>query len=226
MKSTTIASEKTHAFYVKLKHAPMVDWFVPELVQQPKFHKKKLPKDMLKHEFKITRFGYFHKHAWYFFDNDDLTGWLPLKNVRNNYRRLAVPPMVQPGDKMIDSYLMVALMMLRYAGSDVSMQQITEIFDDSLPEMPTPSDFFTIIVEYAGSFKNLSNKKLRRVRNHLRRERPIMMWLGRPHASILLTGFTKKLFFYIDPVTGQTQTMTKKQLLKRWKAEGFIAISY
>ncbi|MHA8110847.1 hypothetical protein ACYATP_05045 [Lactobacillaceae bacterium Melli_B4] len=226
MKSTTIASEKTHAFYVKLKHAPMVDWFVPELVQQSKLDKQKLPKNILKHEFKVTRFGYFNKHAWYFFDDGELTGWLPLKNVRDNYRRLAVPPMVQSGDQMLSSYLTVALMMLKYAGSDVSMAQIKRLFADSLPEMPTPADFFTLIVDQAGSFKNLSNKKMRRVRNHLRRERPIMMWLGRPQAAILLTGFNKKLFFYVDPVTGQTQTMTKKQLVKRWKAEGFIAISY
>ncbi|MBW1605857.1 hypothetical protein [Lactobacillus sp. Sy-1] len=230
MKSTTIASEETRSFYVKLKRSPMADWFVPELEHQVKIRKIKIPRQVAKGEFKISRFGYFNKHAWYFFNDDPVTGWLPLKSVRNNYRRLAVSAVKQPADDAQSSYATTALMLLRYAGSDVTIATLSSLFNNSQMEIPLPADFFTIIVQQAGSFKNLSNKKLRRLRKHLRRERPIMMWVGGLHGSlgtsILLTGFNKKLFFYIDPQTGTVNTIAKKQLLKRWKAANFLAISY
>ncbi|MEJ6400342.1 hypothetical protein [Nicoliella lavandulae] len=230
MKSTTIASEKTRPFYVKLKRSPMADWFIPEIIKNTKIKKQKLPKTSLKGEFQIKRFGYFHKHAWYFFENDDVTGWLPLKSVRNNYRRLAVEPVTSDNHQVVASYLAVAKMMLNYAGAPVSDTEMNDLFELSVDEVPLPADFFTVIVDQIGSFKNLSGKKLRRLRSHLRRERPIMMWLGsnnsHPQTAILLTGFNKKVFFYLDPSTGNVHAITKKALLKRWKAARHLAISY
>ncbi|UQS86853.1 C39 family peptidase [Nicoliella spurrieriana] len=230
MKSTTIASEKTHAFYVKLKRSPRAYWFVPELEHQVKVRKIKIPKQVARGEFMVTRFGYFNKHAWYFFNNDPVSGWLPLKGVRDNYRRLAVNAEKQRTDDLQGSYVTSALMMLEYVGNELPLTRLRTLLSDNTNGFPMPADFFTIFVEHVGSFKNLSNKKLRRIRNQLRRERPVMMWvknLSEQNAfAIVLTGFSKKRFFYINPITGQVNIIDKKQLLKMWKAAGYLAISY
>ncbi|GLB47094.1 hypothetical protein WR164_10730 [Philodulcilactobacillus myokoensis] len=231
MKSNTIASEKTPVFYVKLKKSAIDAWYLPDLKMKP-LAKRKIPKELVKREFKIDSIAFFKKHVWYHFETmttDQSKGWIHYKLFRRNYCRLDVVPIKREQECFLDEDLAAIRMVFQYYGAPVSYHQLINQINHPIDLHFKPNDLFEIFVNETGSFEDLTKKTFRRITHQLLRCHPVIMWislLNGDQCPIVLIGFNHRTFFYNDPRNGNFNLISRVHLNRMWKKAGSFAISY
>ena len=93
-----------------------------------------------------------------------------------------------------------------------------------------PHEFSKFLIKEVGTFKDLSFKSTLQIRDQIMRQRPVILWIQKERCdylqSIIIVGFNRRLFFYLDPLSkGGLKVITRKQLLKRWKRANYQGIS-
>ncbi len=219
MRSQTIANEKISPFYLKLKRRLRSNGYYLHLTSMPsvrQFNHRHLNQEIL-----VNQLAFFKKHFWCKFHYQGLRGWIPLKAFRKNYCRLKLPPLQLKYYKL-DSAAACTLILCYYKRP--ASRVISLIHAHHLNANSSISQFFRVIVNQVGSFKNLSNKSVRRIRNQIRCQRPVIVWLN-SYRVILLEGFNRRVFFYFDPLKKSENLITRKHFLKQWKRAGCRAYS-
>ena len=229
MKFRTIANERTSLFYLKLKHPYLKIWYLNQLASTDS-NKRIITGKALKKEFRINRITFFRKHIWCHFINDQIRGWILLKFFRKNYCRLAVSKVDPKG--IVNCFWETVLMLYKYKKrSNGNLDRILYSIDaQHLKYARRPRYFMQFLIKRIGTFKDLSHKSTRRIRDQIMRQRPVILWIKGLHfdvlQSIIVVGFKRRSFFYLDPLDHtKFHIIARKPLLKLWEAAGGQGLS-
>lgn len=93
-----------------------------------------------------------------------------------------------------------------------------------------PNGLKSITKKYLGSFVNLSGCKISKIKEKLRKKHLVLLWVrgldGFESHTIALTGYCKNTFFYNDPWTGKSSSMSENRMLRLWSGNSKRAMSY
>jgi uncharacterized protein YvpB len=232
LKKTTIASEKTSRFFVRLRRIPGEHWYLATDAETKVTSKDKtrIPDDIKAQDFLIDEIRFFNKLVWYHFTFGDLSGWLPKRNIRKTFRRLDVAPLKQATQSDIDNQCTALLMLLRSSGSSISAAALKKAVEQSYGNSGHLIDLSELIISETHSIRDLNRANFRQLNKQLMRRRPVVIKVAGvdnlKSSYILLTGFNRKLYYYNDPWTGRLESISQNYLRKHWKRGDLEAISY
>ncbi|GAF35945.1 papain-like cysteine protease family protein [Lentilactobacillus farraginis] len=232
MEKTTIANEKTNRFFVRLRRIPGEHWYLA--TEGPKIttssRRVKVPDEIRTQDFLIDQISFFNKQIWYHFTHDDLSGWLPKRNIRKTFRRLDVPVVKQETQADIDNQAAALMMLLKSANSHISYDDLKAAIAKWQRSQTGLIGLSDLIISETHSIRDLNKANLRKLDKQLLRRRPIVLRVGGLNnlrsSLIVLTGFNRKLYFYNDPWTGRLESVSENHLRKHWLRGNLEAISY
>ncbi|WP_283679915.1 C39 family peptidase [Lentilactobacillus sp. Marseille-Q4993] len=232
MKKTSIASETPHPFYIRLGSIPGEQWYLQDIedADDTLLKRIKLPETIWNQDLLVDKINFFNKQAWYHFKYDNFEGWLPKKNVKKTFRRLAIPPLKQQTQTDLDNQVAALQMVLQSAGANLSDDEIKNQIGDWNQNDDSLADLSHIIIDATHSIKDLRRANFKQLENQIMRRRPVILKVAGVNnlktSLIVLIGFNKKIFYYNDPWTGHLESISTTHLKKHWQNRRVEAISY
>jgi hypothetical protein len=219
MRHNSIASEYVPHFFVKLKKRRFEKWYVNKMQLDKKCRKYFNESDYQK-TLEIDQIGFCKKHFWYHFNTNSVDGWIPIKFIRKNYHVLVLPKL----DGNMFSRLDVATLWLLIKFSFVkSCPQELRI---EILNADESFDLRKSILKYIGSYKDLTNKSFRCVKSQISRNRLVILQHRTTGQYLILYGFQRRVFFYLDISKQVNRKITVSQLSHLWKSNQYMAFSY
>ncbi|MBU9788356.1 hypothetical protein KOM07_02090 [Lentilactobacillus sp. G22-6] len=231
MEKTTIANEKTNRFFVRLRRIPGEHWYLATNTEKNVMldDRVKVPDDIKAQDFLIDQISFFNKQIWYHFTRDDLVGWLPKRNIRKTFRRLAVQPVKQATQSDIDNECAAVKMLLTSANASITDEALKAAVEKWRKQSDNLIDLSELIISQTHSIRDLSRANFRQLNKQLLRRRPVVIKVAGldnlKSSLIVLTGFNRKLYYYNDPWTGRLESISQNHLRKHWKRGNLEAIS-
>ncbi len=232
MEKTTIATEKTNRFFVRLRRIPGEHWYLADEGEKHADinHRIKMPDEIKTQDFLIDQISFFNKQIWYHFTCADLIGWLPKRNIRKTFRRLDIPTVKQETQADVDNQSAAIMMLLRSAGSQVSEKALKNAIEEWRQTETGLIGLSDLIISETHTIRDLNQVEMRQLDKQLLRRRPVVMRVGGLNnlksSLIVLTGFNRKLYYYNDPWTGKLESVSQNHLKKHWLRGNLEAISY
>lgn len=214
LKFKTLAKEKTRSFDAYLKRPYLFGWYLSTLLNGDRsWHR--LSSSVRNEPFKIDQQAFFRKHFWFHFTKNNVSGWIPVKHFRKNHCQLNLTPF--KNNLGTDPRLACVILLCRYVHPKSNVKAITSQYRQRQPR--TVDDFFSIVTDQVGHFKNLSHKSMRRIRSQIWHQRPVVMKIALRHQIyyIVVTGFNRRIFSYIVLSDDNLQYITRKQLIRAWR---------
>lgn len=228
LKFRTIASERTNLFYLKLKHPYLKIWYFNRLTPLSQ-NKRIINRKDLNKKFEIDQVAFFKKHIWCHFINFRNSGWILFRFFRKNYCQLAIPRISFRRD--VNCFWETVLILCAYKKRSMNLDRMIYLVRRKyLANAKRPRDFSKFLIKEVGTFKDLSYKSTRQIRDQIMRQRPVVLWVKGLHSanlqSIVIVGFNRRLFQFLDPLdNNKFKIITHKQLLDKWKAAAYQGIS-
>lgn len=228
MKKTTVADEHTKPFYVRLRKIPGDHWYLPEKGNSK--NKEKMPKSYLTHDFNINQISFFDNQVWYYFENENNSGWLAKRNISKSFRRLDVKSMKQQSATDLDNYVTALMMLFNYANSSINEAALRDWVQQWHDNSSKLLDLSELIIKQTSSIRDLNQADFRQLKRQLLRGRPILLkanGLNNLKSNVIvLTGFNRKLYYYNNPWSGKLEVMSQNHLKHFWRNGDYEAISY
>ena len=228
MKKTTVADEHTKPFYVRLRKIPGDHWYLPEKGNSK--NKAKMPKSYLTHDFNINQISFFDNQVWYYFEDENNSGWLAKRNISKSFRRLDVKPMKQQSATDLDNYVTALMMLFNYANSSINEAALRGWVQQWHDNSSKLLDLSELIIKQTSSIRDLNQADFRQLKRQLLRGRPILLkanGLNNLKSNVIvLTGFNRKLYYYNNPWSGKLEVMSQNHLKHFWRNGDYEAISY
>lgn len=232
MRKISIANERPNPFYVRLKAVAGEYWYIEDLDDAANRGSRKVyfPDNVVGQDFLVDEISFFNKQAWYKFNVANISGWILKRNVKENYRRLAIEPLKQATQSDVDNLVTAMEMLIKSATGAADLEAITTEIEQWNEISSDLIDLKNLIISETHSIKDLRRVNFRQLEKQLMRRKPVLLRVegmnNLKNSFILLVGFNKRTYYYNDPWTGRLESISAGHLKKHLYKRSVDAISY